>query len=75
MYLALWLGGNMPAYPEVYLDEVVETQGKLFDLISQRFPGKDTRDLIEVYMRSETRGYIDDARAYVNTMDAETLWQ
>ncbi len=31
----------MPAYPEAYLNEVVENQGKLFDLVSQNYPDND----------------------------------
>ena len=33
----------MSAYPEVYLDDVVENQGKLFDMIAQDYPDKDTK--------------------------------
>ena len=63
----------MRAYPEVYLDEVVETQGKLFDYVSQTFPNKNTEDFISVYMKSKTRGFVDSCQAYVNTMDYKTL--
>ena len=35
----------MPAYPKEYLSDVVENQGKLFDLVSQNYPDKDTFDL------------------------------
>ena len=31
----------MPAYPEDYLNDVVENQGKLFDFVAQNFPDKD----------------------------------
>ena len=64
----------MPAYNEAYLDDVVENQGKLFDFVAQNFPDKDTKDFILAYMQSKTRKFIDDAQAYVNTMDAKTLW-
>lgn len=37
----------MPAYNEAYLDEVVETQGKLFAYIAYDFPDMDTKDFIE----------------------------
>ncbi len=63
----------MKQYPEVYLSEVVETQGKLFDLVAQDYPDKDTEDFINAYMVSKTRKYIDDGQAYVNTMDAKEL--
>lgn len=64
----------MKAYAEVYLDEVVETQGKLFDYIAYTFPDKDTEDFIKTYMTSKTRKAIDEAKAYVNTMDVISLW-
>ena len=64
----------MPAYPEDYLNDVVENQGKLFDFVAQNFPDKDTEDFIKIYMNSKTRKSIDEAKAYVNTMSAEELW-
>lgn len=64
----------MAAYSEVYLDNVVENQGKLFDFVAQTFPNKDTVDFIKTYMASKTRKSIDEAQAYVNTMDAKELW-
>ena len=63
----------MRAYADVYLEDVVENQGKLFDLVSQEFPDKDTEDFINAYMTSKTRLSIDEAKAYVNTMDAKEL--
>lgn len=65
----------MHAYHESYLSEVVETQGKLFDYFSQNYPNCDSIDFINSYMVSDTRKYIDQSQAYVNTMDAITLWQ
>ena len=65
----------MRAYSEVYLNDVVENQGKLFDYIAQTFPDKDTEDFIKTYMKSKTRQSIDKSMAYVNTMDATQLWQ
>lgn len=67
-------GENMRAYAEVYLEDVVENQGKLFDYVAQSFPDKDTEDFITAYMNGRTRKSIDEAQAYVNTMDAEELW-
>ena len=60
----------MQAYSKAYLDEVVENQGKLFDLYAQDYPNNDTEDFIQAYMKSKTRKYIDESQAYVNTMDA-----
>lgn len=61
----------MRAYSDVYLDDVVENQGKLFDFVAQTFPDKDTKDFINTYMASKTRKSIDEAKAYVNTMDSK----
>lgn len=64
----------MRAYSSVYLDDVVENQGKLFDFVAQSFPDMDTEDFINAYMKSKTRKSIDKAMAYTNTMDAKELW-
>lgn len=64
----------MSAYPQDYLNDVVENQGKLFDFVAQNYPDKDTEDFIKTYMSSKTRKSIDEAQAYVNTMDAKELW-
>lgn len=64
----------MYAYPKDYLNDVVETQGKLFDYVAQTFPDKDTEEFITAYMKSKTRKSIDEAQAYVNTMDTMDLW-
>ena len=66
---------HMRAYSEVYLNDVVETQGKLFDFVAQTYPDVDTEDFIATYMASKTRKSIDEAKAYVNTMDAKRLWE
>ena len=65
----------MRAYSEAYLKDVVENQGKLFDFVAQTFPDKDTEEFINAYMKSKTRESIDEAQAYVNTMDAKELWK
>ncbi|MCI5600618.1 MAG: hypothetical protein SOZ02_03120 [Hallerella porci] len=65
----------MRAYSEAYLDEVVETQGHLFDFVAQNFKDFDTEDFICAYMNSNTRKYIDESQAYVNTMSAKELWE
>lgn len=64
----------MRAYPEAYRDDVVENQGKLFDYVAQTFPTSSTEDFIRAYMSSRTRQSIDEAQAYVNTMNADELW-
>lgn len=65
----------MRAYAEEYLNHVIESQGKLFDFVAQKYPDKDTEAFINAYMASNTRKNIDDAQAYVNTMDATVLWE
>lgn len=64
----------MRAYADDYLGWVVESQGRLFDLVSQQYPDKDTDDFINAYMAGRTRKSIDRAQAYVSTMDAGELW-
>lgn len=64
----------MHAYSEVYVDDVVENQGRLFDYFAQTYPNKSTEDFIVTYMKSKTRKSIDDSKAYVMTMDFEELW-
>ena len=64
----------MEAYPKVYLNDVVENQGKLFDFVASTFGDMDTEDFINVYMCSKTRKSIDNAQAYVNTMGPKELY-
>lgn len=63
----------MKAYSEIYLNDVVENQGKLFDLVAQSFPNKSTVDFMKAYMVSKTRRSLDEGQAYVSTMDAKAL--
>lgn len=65
----------MKPYAEVYLDDVVETQGKLFEYVAETFPQADFQNFVETYMKSKTRRFIDDGQPYVNTMDPVTLWE
>lgn len=64
----------MTRYNESYLDDVVETQGRLFDEVTSFSPGIDVASFIDAYMRSKTRAAIDAGQAYVSTMSAEELW-
>ena len=65
----------MEAYSKAYLDEIVENQGKLFDYVSMTYPNSNTEDFIYAYMKSKTRQYIDEAQAFVCTMDIIDLWE
>ena len=64
----------MKAYDESYLNEIVETQGKLFEEIQEYVPHIDVSRFITEYMKSRTREYIDKAQAYVCTLDSKALW-
>ncbi|MBE5948763.1 MAG: hypothetical protein E7261_07015 [Lachnospiraceae bacterium] len=64
----------MHPYSEAYLQEVVETQGKLFDEVADYEKGIDVEDFIKKYMASRTREFIDNGQAYVCTLDAKELW-
>lgn len=63
----------MRAYSEAYLDQVVETQGYLFDFVAYKYPIYDAKDFINKYMESKTREFIDKAQACINTMDYKDL--
>lgn len=65
----------MGAYSKAYLDEIIENQGKLFDFVAVTYPDMDTEDFICSYMKSSTRKYVDEAQAFVCTMDAQALWE
>lgn len=65
----------MAAYSKAYLEEVIENQGKLFDYVASNYPDMDTEDFISSYMKSNTRKYVDEAQAFVCTMDAKELWK
>ena len=63
----------MVAYPECYVDEIVETQGKLFELIADS-SDIDFDDFVENYMTSKTRTYLDRADAYLSNLLAKELY-
>lgn len=64
----------MRAYSESYLEQIVETQGQLFDFVSYKFPECNTKDFINKYMQSYTRQRIDKADAYLSNEDVEDLY-
>ena len=65
----------MPAYDDVYLDEIMETQGLLFELLPTLVQNIDMSDFISRYMKSETRAYIDMAYPYVCTKDFDMIYE
>lgn len=65
----------MEVFSKSYLlEEVVETQGKLFEYAQDHYPEADIENFIEEYMKSHTRAMIDEGQVYVCTMDAESLF-
>ena len=60
-------------FPKAYLEQVVETQGELFDAFAARYPRHSTEDFIVAYLNSRTRAEIDQGQAYVCTMEADDL--
>lgn len=63
----------MNAYPECYVNEIVETQGKLFELVADT-PSVDFVDFIEKYMAGKTRAYLDRADAYLSNLNEKELF-
>ena len=51
----------MAAYNELYLVDIMETQGDMFMYIRELFPGIDEKWFIESYMKSKTRCALDSA--------------
>ena len=62
----------MHAYPDCYLNEIVETQGKLFEYVADN-PSVDFDDFIQRYMKGKTRSFLDRADAYLSNLDAKEL--
>lgn len=65
----------MEAYPKCYLNEIVETQGKLFEFVADISPKIDVEDFIQKYMKSKTRSFIDRADAYVSNMTEKEIFE
>lgn len=60
-------------YDSSYLQDVVETQGALFERLQDDAPNIDGIDFIRSYMKSATRAHLDRGDAYLATMDARDL--
>lgn len=63
----------MNAYLECYVNEIVETQGKLFELVSD-MTSVDFDDFVKRYMTGKTRRYLDRADAYLSNLDEKELF-
>ncbi|MBR1537618.1 MAG: hypothetical protein IJ630_11860 [Treponema sp.] len=64
----------MAAYPECYVNEIVETQGKLFELVADT-PSVDFEDFVKQYMIGKTRKYLDRADAYLSNLSEKELFE
>ena len=63
----------MNAYPECYVNEIVETQGKLFELVADN-SHIDFEDFAKRYMTGKTRTYLDHADAYLSNLNEKELF-
>ena len=64
----------MNAFPECYVNEIVETQGKLFELVADT-QSIDFEDFIKRYMTGKTRKYLDRADAYLSNLNEKELFE
>ena len=59
-------------YDELYLTQVVETQGKFFEKLQDVEPRIDSEKLIEAYMRSDLRRQLDEGHAFFLTLSSSS---
>lgn len=64
----------MHAYNEIYLDEIVETQGQLFENIIDLVPQIDVEYFVEQYLKSKTRFFLDKGNPFVATKNYIDLY-
>ena len=60
-------------YNIVYLQEIAETQGALFERLQDDAPKVDGVDFIRSYMKSDTRQYLDRGDVYLATLGSKGL--
>ena len=60
-------------YDGLYLQEVAETQGALFERLQDVEPSADGVDFVRSYMKSSTRALIDRGDVYLATIGAKGL--
>ena len=60
-------------YDELYLTQVVETQGRFFEKLQDCEPRIDSEKMMEAYLRSDLRRQLDEGRAYFLTLSDEQL--
>ena len=61
------------AYDEVYLNDVIEEQGRFFEGLQDEPSPIDSSDLLTAYMHSSTRRQLDEGQAWYLTLDAERM--
>ena len=60
-------------YDGLYLQEVAETQGALFERLQDMEPSADGVDFVRSYMKSGTRALIDKGDVYLATIGSKGL--
>jgi len=60
-------------YNPIYLDEIVETQGILFERLQDEHPESDGADFMRAYMSGATRAALDCGDAYLATLGPDLL--
>lgn len=60
-------------YDSLYLQEIAETQGALFERLQDVAPAVDGLEFIRDYMKSETRAFIDKGDVYLATIGTKGL--
>ena len=60
-------------YNVVYLQEIAETQGALFERLQDDAPKVDGLDFIRTYMKSDTRSFLDRGDVYLATLGPKEL--
>lgn len=62
-------------YDELYLTQVVETQGKFFEKLQDVSPKIDSEKLMEAYLRSDLRRQLDEGHAFFLTLSDDQLYR
>ena len=60
-------------YDGLYLTQVVETQGKLFERLQDINPPINSEKMMEAYLRSDLRRQLDQGHAFFLTLNDEQL--
>jgi len=63
----------MHPYNPIYLDEIVETQGEMFERLQDDHPEADGADFMRAYMSGSTRAALDRGDVYLATLGPELL--